>query len=157
MSELAERRAERDIAFMRAALTLAAGAPALGEVPVAALVVRDQQIIASGHNRNYLDADPSAHAEIVALRAAGAALGSPRLNDCTLYVTLEPCVMCVGAILHARIERLVFAAYDPKAGACGTAIDTLRDAAFNHRVALTGGVLAEESNALLKAFFGQRR
>jgi tRNA(adenine34) deaminase len=157
MSELAERRAERDLAFMRQALALAASAPALGEVPVAALVVRQQQIIASGHNRNYLDADPSAHAEIVAMRAAGAVLRNPRLNDCTLYVTLEPCVMCVGAILHARIARLVFAAYDPKAGACGTAIDALRDAAFNHRVELTSGVLADESNALLKAFFAQRR
>jgi len=157
MSELSERRLARDERLMRHALALAAKAQALGEVPVGALVVHAEQIIGEGFNRSYIDHDPSAHAEIIALREAGLKRRSPRLTDCTLYVTLEPCAMCVGAMLHARLARLVFAAFDPKAGACGTAFDVLRDASYNHRIELTTGVLETQANQLLKDFFANLR
>ena len=157
MFELAERRAARDAHFMEIALRQARLALESHEVPVGAVVVHNGELLSEGHNRNYVDHDPSAHAEIIALRAAGLKLKSPRLSDCTLYVTLEPCAMCVGALLHARITRLVFGAYDPKAGACGTAFDTLEMVSYNHRVEVTAGVLAAPSQALLQVFFSARR
>jgi len=142
---------------MRHAFRLAERAEALGEVPIGAVVVRDDRCIAEGWNRPIGLNDPTAHAEIIALREAGRAVGNYRLIDATLYVTLEPCVMCMGAISHARIKRLVFGAFDPKRGAVCHAL-SLTDAPFlNHRVAWRGGVLEAECSDLLKAFFKARR
>ncbi len=146
-----------DIASMRAALAEAVIAANAGEVPVGAAVVVSGEVIAIGHNRTISDYDPSGHAEIVALRGAAQALNNHRLPDATLYVTLEPCVMCVGAIAQARIGRVVFAAYDPKAGALGSATDLSESKALNHRFEVNGGLLAEESGTLLKTFFQSRR
>lgn len=146
-----------DAVFMREALVLAAGAGALGEVPVGAVVVKDGEIIGRGSNRPIGTNDPSAHAEIVALRAAAARLGNYRLTGCSLYVTLEPCAMCVGAMLHARLARVVFGAQDPKTGACGGAVALASDAKLNHQTAFTGGVLADECGAILRRFFAERR
>ncbi len=146
-----------DTDYLRAAIAAALSAQAAGEVPVGAVIVRDGEIIATGRNRVIADSDPTAHAEIVALRAAGAALGNYRLEDCTLYSTLEPCAMCAGAILHARIRRLVYAAADPKAGACGSVLSVLNHPRLNHRVEASSGVLAEECSAMLTAFFRARR
>lgn len=147
-----------DAYWMAAALECARSAwREHGEVPVAALVVQEGRCIGLGHNRNICDSDPSAHAEIVALREAGRRLGNHRLPGATLYVTLEPCVMCAGAIIHARLARLVFAAADPKTGAAGSVFDTLLSPRHNHRVELRSGVLAEEASALLRAFFRERR
>ncbi len=143
--------------WMRHALKLAQRAAEAGEVPVGAVVVRDDQLVAEGWNQPISASDPSAHAEIIALRAAGAALGNYRLNDSTLYVTLEPCVMCAGAIIHARIKRLVFGAWDPKAGAVSSVYDVLSVPRLNHSVECHGGVLGEECGALLKDFFRARR
>ncbi len=148
---------DQDVANMQAALAEAGDAAARGEVPVGATVVVGGDIIATGCNRSITDADPSAHAEIVALRAAARAQNNYRLPDATLYVTLEPCVMCVGAIVQARIGRVVFGAYDPKAGALGSTIDLTDSKALNHRFEVNGGLLAEESGALLKTFFQSRR
>ncbi len=148
---------DQDVANMRAALAEASIAAAEGEVPVGATVVVGGDIIATGYNRSITDADPSAHAEIVALRAAARAQENYRLSNATLYVTLEPCMMCVGAIVQARIGRVVFGAYDPKAGALGSTIDLTDSKALNHRFEVNGGLLAEESGALLKAFFQSRR
>jgi tRNA(adenine34) deaminase len=146
-----------DAAWMRHALRLAERAEALGEVPIGAVVVRDERFIAEGWNNPIGSHDPTAHAEIVALREAGRAVGNYRLIDATLYVTLEPCVMCMGAISHARIKRLVFGAFDPKRGAVCHAL-SLSDADFlNHRVAWQGGVLEAECSELLKSFFKARR
>jgi len=146
-----------DVAWMRHALRLAERAEALGEVPIGAIVVRDDRCIAEGWNSPIGMNDPSAHAEIVALRQAGRAAGNYRLIDATLYVTLEPCVMCMGAISHARIKRLVFGAFDPKRGAVCHAL-SLADASFlNHRVTWQGGVLEADCSALLKGFFKARR
>lgn len=142
---------------MQAALEQARAAASAGEVPVGAVIVVDGDIIATGHNRSIRDSDPSAHAEIVSLRAAAEVLGNYRLPGATLYVTLEPCVMCVGAIAQARIERLVFAAYDDKAGALGSATDLSDSHALNHRFEVNGGVMADESAALLSEFFRSRR
>ena len=142
---------------MRQAIALAQRAAAQGEVPVGAVVVRDNQLVAEGWNQPIGQSDPSGHAEIIALRAAGQALGNYRLTDCTLYVTLEPCVMCAGAIIHARIPRLVFGAWDPRAGAVSSVYDVLSVPRLNHRVECTGGVLAEDCGALLKDFFRARR
>ena len=142
---------------MRAALAEAEAAAGEGEVPVGAIVVAGGAIIARGHNRSETDNDPSAHAEIVALRKAALESGNYRLTDATLYVTLEPCAMCMGAIVQARIERLVFGAYDPKAGAAGTAIDLSESPSFNHRFEINGGVLAEECGAVLNTFFESKR
>jgi len=142
---------------MQAALEQAAEAAAAGEIPVGAVVVIGGQAIATGQNRSIRDSDPSAHAEIVALRAAGSTVSNYRLTDATLYVTLEPCAMCIGAIVQARVSRVVFGAYDPKAGAAGSAIDLSDSPAFNHRFEVMGGVLAEECGAVLKKFFGERR
>jgi tRNA(adenine34) deaminase len=143
---------------MQIALDEARAAEAAGEVPVGAVIVSaDGSVIASGNNRVLRDSDPTAHAEIVALRAAGLALGNYRLTGCSLYVTLEPCAMCAGAILHARIARLVYAAADPKAGACGSVLSVMNHPALNHRVEVVSNVLAEECSALLTEFFRARR
>ncbi len=142
---------------MAEALALAEAAAAAGEVPVGAVVVRDGLVIGRGHNRPIGSADPTAHAEIVALREASAAVGNYRLLDCTLFVTLEPCAMCVGAILHARLARVVFGASDPKTGACGSAVALASEAKLNHQTAFEGGVRADQCGAMLKAFFAARR
>jgi tRNA(adenine34) deaminase len=149
---------ERDSMAMRAALECASAAYARGEVPVGAVVAdRSGVIVARAANAPVATHDPTAHAEILVLRAAGQALRNYRLSGCTLYVTLEPCAMCVGAIVHARIARVVYAAADPKSGACGSAVDLTTSGAFNHRFEISRGVLQEESSALLKRFFAERR
>ncbi len=142
---------------MEAALASARTAADAGEVPVGAVVVAGGAVVASGHNLSITAADPSGHAEIVALRAAAVAIGNHRLTNATLYVTLEPCVMCVGAIAQARIARVVFGAYDRKAGALGSVEDLSASKALNHRFEVNGGVLAEKCGDLLKAFFEARR
>lgn len=147
----------RDAAFMRAALEHAQSAARRGEVPVGAVLVRDEKIIAGAGNSPIATHDPTAHAEIRALRAAGEALGSYRLTDTTLYVTLEPCVMCASAIVHARVRRLVFGAWDPRAGGAGSIADVFTLPGLNHRVDVFGGVLMEECAAVLQQFFAQRR
>lgn len=146
-----------DILGMRAALLEAESAAGEGEVPVGAVVTVDGEIIATGHNRSVASCDPSAHAEIVALRAAGASLGNHRMPEASLYVTLEPCVMCTGAIVQSRIKRVVFGAYDKKAGALGSVEDLSESRAFNHRFEINGGVLAGDSAKLLREFFESRR
>lgn len=148
---------EQDEKFMRLALQQAQLAQAAGEVPVGAVIVRDGAVIAAAHNRNILEFDPSAHAEIGSLRAAGVALKNHRLAGCTLFVTIEPCAMCAGALVHARIERLVYGAADPKAGAVESVMQVLAHPALNHRVEVTAGVIAEECSGLLKAFFAAKR
>ena len=147
----------RDAAFMRAALSHAASAAAAGEVPVGAVLVRDEAIIATGANAPIASHDPSAHAEIAALRAGGRALGSYRLTDTTLYVTLEPCVMCASAIVHARVRRLVFGAWDARAGGAGSILNVFTLPGANHAVDVFGGVLMEECAQLLQEFFARRR
>jgi tRNA(adenine34) deaminase len=142
---------------MARALDLARAAEAAGEVPVGAVVVRDGAVLAEGNNRTVRDADPTGHAEVVVIRAAARAIGDWRLVGCTLYVTLEPCAMCAGAIVLARIPRVVFAAHDPKAGMGGSLGDLLHDTRLNHRCEVTTGVLAEASSSLLRAFFRARR
>jgi tRNA(adenine34) deaminase len=149
--------AAADARWMRHALKLAQQAAALGEVPVGAVLVRGEEAIAEGWNQPIAAHDPSAHAEMVALREAARSLRNYRLNGLTLYVTLEPCVMCAGAIVHARIERLVFGAPDPKAGAVESVYDVISKPRLNHAVAWTGGVLATECGALLQQFFKSRR
>ncbi len=146
-----------DADFMRLALEQARGARASGEVPVGAVIVAQGKVIASGANRPIGASDPTAHAEIEALRAAGRALGSYRLTGATLYVTLEPCPMCASAIVHARVRRLVFGAWDPRAGAAGSVIDLFGLPGLNHRVDVFGGVLMEECANLLVEFFAERR
>jgi tRNA(adenine34) deaminase len=146
-----------DLDFMQAALAEARAAADAGEVPIGAVVVRDGAIVARGQNRVLRDVDPTAHAEIVAMRAAATALGNYRLNGCTLYVTLEPCAMCAGAMIHARIDRLVFAAADPKAGACGSVLSVLNHPQLNHQMQMEQGIAAEESAELLRGFFRERR
>ena len=142
---------------MREALTLAAEAGAAGEVPVGAVVVRDGRVIGRGFNRPVTSNDPSAHAEIVALREAAAALGNYRLPGCELYVTLEPCAMCVGAMVHARLARVVYGARDPKTGACGSIVDLPAISQWNHHGAFEGGLLEAECGEILKGFFAARR
>jgi tRNA(adenine34) deaminase len=146
-----------DLLFLRAAIAEARAAERDGEVPVGAVVVHQGEIIARGNNRVLRDSDPTAHAEVVAMRAAGAMLGNYRLEGCTLYATLEPCAMCAGAILHARIERLVYAAGDPKAGACGSVLSVMNHPQLNHKVEVVSGLLAEECGAMLTSFFRKRR
>lgn len=149
---------ESDIAFMRLALELARRAEDEGEVPVGAVVVQDGKVIGEGWNRPIVTHDPTAHAEIHALRAAAQQLGNYRLPGSVLYVTLEPCPMCAGAIVHARVARVVFAAADPRAGAAGSVFDLLpSDERFNHRTECEGGVESAESSQMLKAFFRARR
>ena len=149
--------AESDVALMKAALAEAIKAGEAGEVPVGAVVVLDDEIIGMGNNTTIANHDPSGHAEIVALRAAANAQSNHRLPGATLYVTLEPCAMCIGAISQARITRVVFGAYDPKFGAAGSVIDLSDSKALNHRFEINGGVLADECGALLKRFFAARR
>ena len=148
---------EDDLDFLHAAITEAEAAERDGEVPVGAVVVFEGEIIARGNNRVLRDSDPTAHAEMVAMRAAGKVLENYRLEGCSMYVTLEPCAMCAGAILHARIARLVYAASDPKAGACGSVLGVMNHPQLNHRVEVVSGVLAEECGTLLKNFFRARR
>jgi len=142
---------------MQQALSQAQNAWALGEVPVGAVVVRDGQVIATGFNQPIGTHDPTAHAEIIALRAAAAILGNYRLPGCELYVTLEPCVMCAGAMMHARLARVVFGAPDPKTGACGSIVNLFAQEPTNPHAQGTGGVMADECGALLKRFFAERR
>jgi tRNA(adenine34) deaminase len=142
--------------FMREALALAAEAEALGEVPVGAIVVSDGAVVGRGCNKPISSNDPTAHAEVVAMRDAAARVGNYRLTGATLYVTLEPCAMCAGAIMHARVARVVFGAPDPKTGACGSVVD-LFATPLNHHAVVTGGVLAGECSARLSAFFSERR
>lgn len=142
---------------MRRALELAREAADSGEVPVGALVVKDGEIVGEGYNRPISTGDPTAHAEIVALRAAARRLGNYRLTDTTLYVTLEPCIMCAGAMVHARIARLVFGARDPKTGAAGSAVDIFSSQGVNHAVNVSGDVLAADCGAVLSEFFRARR
>lgn len=146
-----------DIRFMEEALAEAHRAEAEGEVPVGAVVVAEAEVIARAHNAPIAANDPTAHAEILALRAAGERLGNYRLTGCDLYVTLEPCAMCVGALVQARIRRLVYAAADPKSGAVRSCLQLLHSPHFNHRVEVTSGLLAEEAAALLQRFFALRR
>jgi tRNA(adenine34) deaminase len=146
-----------DADFMREALTLAQQAETLGEVPVGAVVVKDGTIIGRGYNQPVSTHDPTAHAEIVAMRNAAARIGNYRLVGCELYVTLEPCVMCAGAIMHARLGRVVYGAADPKTGACGSVVDVFAETKLNHHATLVPGVLADECGAKLSAFFSQRR
>ena len=146
-----------DLALMHAALAEASAAAQAGEVPIGAVVALRGEIIARGQNRVLRDCDPTAHAEMVALRAAAHAIGNYRLLDCELFVTLEPCAMCAGAMIHARLGRLVYGASDPKAGAAGSVLQVLNHPRLNHQMAVTSGVLAEECGELLRAFFRERR
>jgi tRNA(adenine34) deaminase len=158
--EVTEQPAESvdaDETFMRLALDQAHNAWALAEVPVGAVVVKDGQVLATGFNQPIGNSDPTAHAEIQAMRAAAELLGNYRLSHCTLYVTLEPCAMCAGAMQHARIRRLVFGAADPKTGACGSVVDLFAEPRLNHHTEVRGGVLAADASALLSKFFAERR
>ena len=146
-----------DPAFMRLAIDQAHNALLVGEVPVGAVLIKDGTVIATGYNHPIGMHDPTAHAEIRALRAAAELLGNYRLVDCELFVTLEPCAMCSGAIMHARLRRLVFGASDPKTGACGSVLDLFNDARLNHHTEVTAGVLATDCGSLLRDFFAQRR
>ncbi|CAN5171555.1 tRNA adenosine(34) deaminase TadA [soil metagenome] len=147
-----------DVRWMTVAIDEARAALGSGDVPVGAVVVGpDGAVVGRGHNARERDHDPTAHAEVVALRAASVRLGRWRLDDCTLVVTLEPCLMCAGATVLARVPRLVLGAWDPKAGACGSQWDVVRDRRLNHRVEVVGGVLEDECGALLRAFFEERR
>ena len=143
--------------WMAQALELARDAARRGEVPVGALLVRDDAVLGRGGNAPIAHNDPTSHAEIVALREAGRALGNYRLPGCTLYVTLEPCAMCAGAILHARLARLVYGASDPKTGACGSVVDLFAEPRLNHHTRVTGGVAADACASLLSGFFAARR
>ena len=143
--------------FMRAARAEAKIAASVGEIPVGAVVVKNGEVIGSGLNRSIQDADPTAHAEVVAIRAAAKAEQNYRLNDATIYVTLEPCAMCVGAMIQARLTRLVFGAYDDKAGAAGSVLDLADNRQLNHRIEVNGGLQEEECAAALKRFFAARR
>lgn len=142
---------------MSRAIELAREAEVAGEVPVGAVIVKDGMVLGEGWNRPISTSDPSAHAEMIAMRAAAQALGNYRLLDTTLYVTLEPCAMCAGAMVHARVKRLVYAATDPRAGAAGSVFNIVQHTALNHRLEMTAGVLAEECSTMLRRFFAARR
>ena len=146
-----------DEVWMEEALRDARQAESLGEVPVGAIIVHEDRVIARAGNRNLTDYDPTAHAEILALRQAGRALGNHRLLHCTMYVTIEPCAMCAGALVHARLERLVYGADDPKAGAAGSQLQVLNHPALNHQIKVTRGVLASRCMEVLQEFFRRRR
>ncbi len=148
---------EIDLRFMRRAIELAGCAQAAGEVPVGAVIVKDGVVLSEGWNRPISTSDPTAHAEMVALRAAAQVLGNYRLLDTTLYVTLEPCAMCASAMVHARVGRLVFAATDPRAGAAGSIFNIVQHEALNHRLEMHSGVMAEECSHLLRSFFAAKR
>jgi tRNA(adenine34) deaminase len=147
----------QDAVYMRQAIAQAHNAWALGEVPVGAVIVKDGQVISTGFNQPIGTHDPTAHAEVMALRAAASIIGNYRLPGCELYVTLEPCAMCSGAMMHARLARVVFGAADPKTGACGSIVDLFGQQKLNHHTEVTGGVLADDCAALLKEFFADRR
>lgn len=149
--------ADFDDHFMRQAIDQAHNAWAVGEVPVGALVVREGKVLATGFNQPIGGHDPTAHAEIRAIRAASELIGNYRLVDCDLYVTLEPCAMCCGAIMHARIRRLIYGARDPKTGACGSVVDLMSEARLNHHTEVRGGVLADACGSVLTEFFASRR
>ena len=146
-----------DLEAMQGALAQARLAAQDGEVPIGAVLVHNGAILAHGQNRVLRDLDPTAHAELVAIRSAARALANYRLNGCTLYVTLEPCAMCAGAMIHARLDRIVYAAGDPKAGAAGSVLGVLNHPQLNHQMVVEQGILAEESSELLRSFFRQRR
>jgi len=146
-----------DESFMQFALDQARQAEAIDEVPIGCVIVCDGQVVGRGHNRRISDSDPTAHAEMIAIRAAAAARGDWRLDDCDLFVTLEPCPMCTGAAVLARVRRIVFGPADPKAGACGTLMNLAADPRLNHRIELVGGVLADECRQVLQAFFRKQR
>jgi tRNA(adenine34) deaminase len=146
-----------DSEAMEAALAEARSAAEAGEVPIGAVVVREGEIVARGQNRVLRDNDPTAHAEIVSMREAARILGNYRLTGCTLFVTLEPCAMCAGAMIHARLDRLVLAAADPKAGACGSVLSVINHPQLNHKMQVEQGILADESGELLRSFFRERR
>ncbi len=148
---------QQDDAFLSMALELARDAARLGEVPVGAIAVHAGEVVGRGANRREVDADPLAHAELLALKEAAARLGRWRLTGVTLYVTLEPCPMCAGALVNARVDRVVYGCSDPKAGAAGSVVDLLRHPVLNHRLDVTAGVRADESAELLRSFFRQRR
>jgi tRNA(adenine34) deaminase len=148
---------ENDEILMRAALAEARAAAEAGEVPIGAVAAMGGAIVARGQNRVLRDCDPTAHAEVVAIRAAAQAVANYRLLDCQLFVTLEPCAMCAGAMIHARLGRLIYGAADPKAGAVGSVLEVLNHPKLNHQMAVTGGILAEECGELLREFFGERR
>ena len=142
---------------MRMALAAASQAKALGEVPVGAVLVREGEVIATGFNQPIGQHDPSAHAEIAALRAGATTLANYRMPGCTLYVTLEPCAMCAGAMMHARLARVVYGASDPKTGACGSIVNLFAEEKLNHHTAVTGGVLSDQCSSMLSSFFAERR
>jgi len=151
------KRSTDDAAWMRLALEQARIAAEAGEVPVGALVTKDGEIVGQGHNRNLLDNDPSAHAEIVALREAAARLGNHRLGGCEMFVTIEPCAMCAGALIHARLARLVYGASDPKAGAVASVLQVLNHPGLNHKIEVKCGVLEAECSTVLQTFFRSKR
>jgi len=153
----ADMQPGEDAAWMALALEQAQLAALAGEVPVCALVIRNGEIIGQGHNRNLLDNDPTAHAEIVALRQAAARVGNHRLIGCTMVATIEPCSMCAGALIHARIARLVYGAADPKAGAAGSTVQVINHPSLNHRMEVTAGVLADKCSEVLQQFFRRKR
>jgi tRNA(adenine34) deaminase len=157
LAELARAFSETEVGFMRRALALATDAAGKGEVPVGALVVKDGLVIAEAHNERETGNDPTAHAEIVAMRKAAAALGQWRLTDADLYVTMEPCPMCAGALVNARIRRVYYGCHDPKAGAVRSLYQILDDRRLNHRVEVLPGLLGADASALLKGFFGRLR
>ncbi len=156
-SEDGIHHAKQEMQWMLEALAEARLAAGIGEVPIGAVIVREGRIIGRGHNRREIDADPLAHAELLAIRQAAGSMGGWRLTECTMYVTLEPCAMCAGALVNSRVERLVYGAADPKAGWCGTLGNLVQDPRLNHRLAVTAGVLEEESAALLRGFFASLR
>lgn len=155
--DISQEQKELDVFWMQHALELAHRAESEGEVPVGAVVVYDEQVIGEGWNRPIIDNDPTAHAEIMALRAAAKKINNYRLLDTTLYVTLEPCIMCTGAIIHARVKRVVYGALDPKAGASESAFSILGTDCLNHKVEVENGILAEECGQILTEFFRTRR
>jgi len=157
MRLMSERFFPRDDYFMRLALREAERAPEHADVPIGAVLVRRGEVLAAAHNERELRQDPTAHAELIALREAARAVGSWRVLDAVLYITLEPCTMCAGAIVLARVPRVVYGASDPKAGACGSVLDVLSEPRLNHRPEVSGGLLASESGALLSGFFASRR
>jgi tRNA(adenine34) deaminase len=146
-----------DEVFMREALALAKHAAEAGEVPVGAVVVKEGGVVGRGYNRPVSEKDPTAHAEVMALRDAAERIGNYRLADCVLYVTLEPCAMCAGAIMNARVSRVVYGAADPKSGACGSVVDLFAENRLNYHTTVVGGVMAEEAAKLLQDFFSARR
>ena len=150
-------RSSGDESWMEQALEQARLAAQAGEVPVGALVIKDGEIIGLGHHRNLLDHDPAAHAEIIALRQAAARLGNHRLTGCAMFVTIEPCAMCAGALVHARLARLVYGTSDPKAGAAGSVLQVLNHPGLNHKMEIRSGVLAEKCSEILQKFFREKR